>query len=361
MKIQINRTQYFTLFTNLIYGKAVGITSAILARHVGNDNWISMTIGGCVTLFVVWIITYLGAKFPDQTIVQYSQKLVGVWLGRIIGLGLCLFFIIAFTTSANTILFHAKPYLMPETPFIVLVIGYVLICAYGLYAGIEAVLRLSFFGFLMAALLDLVMIVGVSDKFKLNNLLPLLDQGLGIDIAASIYGFTDFSMLIFGLGFLYPLLNNKTKIFKLSFFGTFTGLFLILVWQVFEIGVMGKHITSQFVVSCMQLGRVAQVFTYLPRYELVMMILFVWGMIVQSVVMFYGMIHSFMHVFQVKKEKHWLIPFMLVNILATYFLGKDQNWFADFLSFPWSQITAALTLGLPSLLLILFLIRKGKL
>jgi len=120
MSIKISRTMYFLLIVNILWDKAIGATSSVMARAVGQDTWISMSFGFMVGALVMLIMAYLNSRFPEKTIVQYTEELWGKVAGVIIGLLLAVFFIVAFGVCANVLIIHASAYFLPETPVIVL-------------------------------------------------------------------------------------------------------------------------------------------------------------------------------------------------------------------------------------------------
>ncbi|MCF6093302.1 spore germination protein [Microaerobacter geothermalis] len=357
---KIDQIQYFSLFPNLVFGKAIGFTSGVLSRQVGADVWTSMLIGFVIGTLIMLFMTFIGSRFPDKTILQYSSHLLGKWPAKWIGVILFLFFSVAFTTSANVITLHIKEYLLPETPMIVLTVSYVLLSMYGVILGIEVILRLALFALIMTILLDFLMVIGSIAKFDIMNLLPLFDRGIVKNITSSIYLFPDLSFAVLAVGMLFPLLNQKKKAYSLTFKSMIAATLLTVTWPLFEIGVMGADITKQYVVTCMQMARSAQLTLYLPRYELIMMILFVWGVIIQSMVMFYCAMYSFKQTTGIKKDWYIILPLSLILMIGTYLLGYDHNRFVDFLTTPWPQITTSLSTGLPVILFLAALIR-GKL
>ena len=136
MKLKISRTQYFTLIPNIIYCKAIGITSGVMIRASGIDAWISMLIGFLIAIVAVLLMVYLGSKFPDKTMIEYSQVLLGKWAGKSIGLLLSAFFIVAFALSADVLVLHLKEYFLVDTPTILICATYVLLCMYGVPFGV---------------------------------------------------------------------------------------------------------------------------------------------------------------------------------------------------------------------------------
>jgi spore germination protein KB len=357
---KIDRMQYFFTFPNLLFGKAIGITSGVMVRELGADNWLSMTIGFGIGIIIMLLTVYLCSKFPDKTIVEFSKDLFGKWIGRGIGILLALFFIMAATVSADVMVLHLNEYLLPETPFSLICLLYILLCMYGVFLGAEVVVRFSFVGFIMCVLLNLTMVTGTVEDLKPINLLPLMEKGLLSDVAGSMYIFGDIAMAVLAVGFLYPMLNKKKKVFKITFWSTLTGALLVIVWPLFEVMVLGPELMAQTVVVCMRQVRCAQLTKYFPRYELLMTGFFTFIVFVQSAAMFYCAKHCIKQAVGIKKDWIIILPLTVILVFTTYYMGVDNNRYIDFLSYPYSQISAVLCLGLPVILLFTALFR-GKL
>ncbi|MDP4089103.1 MAG: endospore germination permease [Bacillota bacterium] len=357
MKAKIDRLQYFFMLPNLMYGKAIGITAGITARVVGGDAWISMTIGGFTGTIIVLVATFLSSKFPEDTIIEYSDKILGRAFSKILGGVLAIYFGLAFSASINVITLHLKEYMLTETPYFVLCLVYGLLCVYGVSLGVEVVIRFSIFGFIMTLLINITMMLGTITDFKFINLRPMLDEGLLTDAKASIYSFGDLTMAILAVGMLFPMINNKKKTGLISLFSMISAYLIIIVWPIFETGVLGADVMKQFVVVCMQQVRSAQLTRYLPRYELIMVSFFVWGVVVQSTVMLYSAVYCIKQVSGIKQNLKIILPVSAIFIYLADFMGHDHNKFIQFLKSPWSEISLALGVGLPLLLLLVAALR----
>jgi spore germination protein KB len=235
-----------------------------------------------------------------------------------------------------------------------------LLCMYGVFLGIEVVVRFSFVGFVMLTLLTIAMVTGITQDIKIINLLPLMDRGIFADIAGSMYAFGDIAMAIFAVGFLYPMLNKRKKAFALTFWAMFIGACLVITWPLYETMVLGTDLMQQTVVVCMRQIRCAQLTKYLPRYELIMVSFFAFSMFVQSVAMFYCSKYCIKQVAGIKKDWIMIVPLTIILVITTYFMSVDHNNYVNFLTFPYSQICAALSIGLPIILFLAALFR-GKL
>jgi spore germination protein KB len=360
MKLKIGRLQYFCMIPNLLYGKAIGITSGVFVRIIGADTWTSMLIGFIIGILVVTVMAFLGSRFPEKTMIQYSEDLLGKWIGKGIGLLLALFFIVAFALSADVMVIHLSEYFLLDTPLLIICLLYVLLCMFGAWLGFEVVARISLIGFLMLIILNITMFLGVIKDFQFINLQPLFQNGLLANVSNSVYIFGDLAMAVFAVGILFPTINVKKKAVSISFWAMVVSTVLIVAWPFLETGVMGPDIMKKYIVVCMEQIRCAQFTKYFPRYELLMVGFFIFSVYVQSTAMLHCAKYCIKQITGIKRDLYILVPLTTVSIFLTYYLIKDSNNYTNFLSYPWPQICAVLVIGLPSILLFIALI-KGKL
>ncbi|QAA34290.1 hypothetical protein C1I91_23085 [Clostridium manihotivorum] len=360
LKAKISKLQYFFLIPNLMYGKAIGITSGIVVRKVGADAWTAMLIGFIIGTLFVMLSSILAIRFMDKNIVEFTKELIGPRTSFFLGVVLSLYFIISFTISCNVLTLHLKEYLLPQTPFIVLCILYIVLCTYGAFLGIEPIIRFSFFGFIMTMLINITMIAGTINDFKLENLRPIMDRGIVANIMASPYVFIDISMVILSIFIIYPIISDKKDINKITFWGLILGIVSVIIWPIFETGVLGADVMKQFVVVCMQQVRSAELTQYLPRYELIMVSFFVWGLFVQSVVMLYCSMYTMKQVTKIKNNLLILLPLSLVSTVITYYQGRDHNVYINFLSGIWTPISFGLAILVPLILFVCMIFRKNR-
>ncbi|MCM0650779.1 spore germination protein [Clostridium swellfunianum] len=359
MREKIDRLQYFFMIPSILFGKAIGITSGVIVRKSGSDVWITMAIGFIFGTVVALLMIYAASKFPEKTMVEFSEELFGKWISKLISIILACYFAYAYAVSANVINLHLKEYFLPETPFIVLSLIYTVVCTYGVITGAEVVIRFSFFGFFMLSAINITMILGVMPDFKILNIYPILDKGIKVNVINSIYTFVDTSMVILVLGMVYPMLNSKKRVKTITFSAMIIASISVLIWPFFEVAVLGTDVMKQFVVVCMQQVRSAQLTRYLPRYELIMVSFFVWSMYVQSVLMFWCSEYCIKYTFRLKKDRKIVYILTPILIVLTSRLGKDHQNYINFLAYPWAQISAAIGIGLPVLFITAIFIKNG--
>lgn len=331
-----------------------------MVRKLGTDTWTSMLIGFVIGIIVMLFLTNLCSKFPDKTIIEFSEQLLGKWVSKGIGIILAIFFIVSFAVSANVMILHLSEYFLPKTPFFIICLLYTLLCMYGIFLGVEVVLRFSLVGFIMILLINITMVTGTIGDLKPINLFPLMDKGLITDTAGSVYIFGDIAFAVLTLGFLYPMLNKKKKISGITFWSMAVGAFMVVIWPLFETMVLGQDLMKQYVLVCMQQVRCAQLTKYLPRYELIMVSFFTFSVLIQSAAVFYCAKYCIKQVTGIKKDYIMILPLTIILLLLTYYLGYDPNKYINFLTFPYPQICFGLSIGLP-LVLFMAALFKGKL
>lgn len=357
--VVIGPLQLVTIFANLVFGKAIGYSSEVMARSVGNDAWLAMLMAFVSGVPIMVVAVWLARRFGTERPASYIPRLAGAWVGKPLLLALLLFFFFAFHTSSITVEQHLNDYLMVETPLIIFVVGYVLVCWYGVHLGLEGIARLSVLGLGLTLLLDLLMVVGSVDHFDYTRLLPILDHGLVPVAMASTAADIDVAMATTAALLLFPLTRTPERWMRLGLWGLGVGMLITAVWTVFEIGVLGPHVTAQYLIACMQMARAAELSIWLPRYEMVMVVLFVYSVYTQSMICLYCAT-ELARAFLPKVNRAWVIAgCSLLSIPVQYALAFDRDWYGHFLATWWPALSVPVAFGAPLLLALLALLRPA--
>lgn len=357
-EVRIGGWQLLTIIANLVFGKAIGYSSEVIARRVGNDAWLSTIAAFLAGLALMAANVWLARRFAPEGPTVYIPKLLGRWLGKAVLFALALYLFGAFITSAITIEQHVNDYLMTETPLIVFVLLYTAVAAYGAFLGIEVAARLSVLGLLLTILLNVLMVMGSVDHFHPDRLLPLFDHGLIPVLVASMGALPDIAMATLPALLLLPLTIEPRHWHRLTQWGLILGAVLVLTWPIFEIAVLGPEVTAQYLIACMQMARAAELSIYLHRYEMVMVVLFVYGVLTQSIVCLYSACEMVRAVLPWKVRRRTLIAVAAALTLApNYYLAFNRDRYGLFLDWPWPTLTIGMALGIPLALCLVALVR----
>ena len=79
--------QAVVIVSNYILGVGILTLPRAAAEKVKTpDIWLSIIIGGLIAMLAGLIIVKLSQKFPGMTFYEYSQRIVGKWIGCILNL-----------------------------------------------------------------------------------------------------------------------------------------------------------------------------------------------------------------------------------------------------------------------------------
>jgi spore germination protein (amino acid permease) len=356
--MRIGPWQLLALLANMVFGKSLGYTNGTLARVVGNDAWISMATAFLWGMAFLPALVWLSRRRSGELPVEYIPKLVGRWLGAIVMLLLSLFCFVAFMTSAITIEQHINDYLMTETPLIIFVVGYTLLIMYGVYLGVEVAARLSILGLLLNIAFNISLAAGSVHHMDWSRLLPMFDHGVLPVLTASIRAYTDVGMATSVALLLLPITEKPQQWLRFSWWGLGLGAVLVLTWSLFEITVLGPEVTGQYLIACMQLARAAELSIYLHRYEMIMVVLFVYGVISQSIALLYCATELLAAALPFQVRRGYLVATVsLLSIGPQYYLAYDRERYGTFLAVVWPPISVALAFVLPLLLVVIAMFR----
>lgn len=268
-----NRQIGFILFimrTTIVISFLPVLTSA----NALQDAWVAALITFVGTALLVVYIANLGRHFPGQTVIEYSQAIVGPWLGRM----LSLFYIWAFLImAAFDIRIYAevlKTGFLTNTPLSFILGTMIFTAVAAAYAGIEVIGRtadLLFPVFVIMLLLSLALPLPV---FEFRNLEPVLAEGLGPPLMASItpiaVGMQALMLTIVQAYATKPQDINRTGLTAIAG----AALVLVLV-AVLTVGVIGADAGARSSFPFFRAIRAVEISEFLQRIEAPL--IFAWG------------------------------------------------------------------------------------
>ena len=195
------------------------------------DSWLAVLLGGIYWIFSLFIMYKLASQFPQQTIIEYSEIILGTILGKFISFIFVLYSIIITALSARVFVMVITTYILPKTP-IYLNLSLILITSlYLISKGLKTIARLDEFLFFILAPAYLVMIPTIL-KSNWWHFKPILGTGVKEIFSGSLittYSFLGPEILLL----IFPYIKEKKNVFKSSLIGlsiiTLTYLYIIII------------------------------------------------------------------------------------------------------------------------------------
>lgn len=281
----ISSLQMAMLLYPTIVATAILAVPSITAEYAKQDLWLSPIISSFTGLVTVFIAVKLHNLYPDNTVIQFSEQIIGRIPGKVLGLLFILFYLQSTGEITRAYAEFIVSSFLAETPIIVVLTSMVILCAIAVYGGIEALGRITQFLFPLFFLPLILLIIFLSTEFDFSNILPILENGMKPPIQGSIQingWFTEVFIMIF----LLPFLSDKKNGMKYGFVSVFAVMITLVIVNLCVLFVFGPTISTK-VYPLMNLSRYISFAEFFENLESVTMAIWILGTFVKISVFFF--------------------------------------------------------------------------
>ncbi|SDC55785.1 spore germination protein [Paenibacillus sp. UNCCL117] len=177
-KGEITSTQIAAIVAKSMIGTGILILPREIAKSTDSpDGWISVILGGLITLCAGYIVMKLNLMFPKQTIFQYGNTIVGKYLGIFNSLIVIAYFTISAGYLLRVLGEVIRMYLLVETPIEVTMIAFSSVAVYLTLGGIQPIARFIEFFFPLIIVILIALIALSFREFEVDNIRPVLGNG----------------------------------------------------------------------------------------------------------------------------------------------------------------------------------------
>jgi spore germination protein KB len=235
---KITSKQAGWLTISVIISTAILFMPAIVVGQAKQDAWLSVILSTILGLIITYIVITLGLRFPDKTIIEYSQDVLGKFLGKIFGLVYILWLIYFESVVIREFSDFLITTVMRETPLLVFVFSIVFVSWFTVIQGLEVIARTNEFllPFIIASILFIVIMV--SPDINTKMFFPVLEKGF-IPIIKGAYTPLAWFGEIATMLMIIPYINSPKEIKKSFPIAILVISFLLIIGGVTSIGVLG--------------------------------------------------------------------------------------------------------------------------
>lgn len=171
---QISSAQLAAILAITMMAMGILTMPATLTEAVGPDALFVILGGVLVALVLAFIISKLVLRFPQDTIVEFGNTLLGRFIGTGMSLGFFMFYL--FFTAIELRLFGdiMRTYLLINTPIEILMITSMLTVIYVVRCGIEPFARMAQILFPIVLVTSVVTMIPMIEDIDLSHFLPIL-------------------------------------------------------------------------------------------------------------------------------------------------------------------------------------------
>ena len=353
---RISTIQLFTLIVTFEIGSTTLFAQGIGA---GRDAWIVILISYVIGLGLLWVFTQIPKYYPNKNFSEILNATLGVKIAKPLLLLFGLYFLSQSLHNFYEFGMLINMTALPKTPLLVILYLFIFVVIYILSLGVEVLARTAeiFLPYLLFFLISTFIVNSFSDTFELDNLLPILGDGIKPVLVEVHYvvAFPFGEMVVFLMFWHY--VNKPTLIRKTTIVAVSLATILIIMNVIVMLAVLGPELAANTEIPLLETLlsiNIANIITNLD--SVAVFILFIGGFF-KTAIHFMGFCLVITWLLNgIKPVWYITILGLLLPLLATYrFSGlDDQRWKGT----EGGIYSILLFSALPILLLIIIFLKK---
>ncbi|MDQ6422440.1 endospore germination permease [Paenibacillus sp. LHD-117] len=351
-KVQISPAQFAALIVMFVVSSSTLILPTLLATQAKQDAWIAAVVGVSVSMLLILIYGKLGTRFPRQSLVEYSQSL----LGKIAGKTLMMLFLVYLFIITSGLLSQvgtlASSLFLAQTPSIFVNLLFFAIIVFAVKLGLETFSRAAQLFLPFILLLMLLLLASLLPLIQVRFLTPMLEFGLSpvIKGAITVVGIPFLDLVI--LLMVFPSVDDSRTAYKVYFGATaFGGLLLVLV-ILFSTLVLGPYRTGIADYPFFVLAQKVNIGNFVQRIESIVIAIWMVSLFFKITICYYALLLSAGQIFQLRSYKPLALPigFIVIALSVTLFPSSISFW--EYVGDQWTPSVLLYGLFIPAGLLL---------
>ncbi|MGM7702595.1 GerAB/ArcD/ProY family transporter [Pseudalkalibacillus sp. Hm43] len=321
----VGNWQIIILFQAFITGSSILNIQGPLIGIAQNGAWISILIINAFSFLILALILRLHERYPDESYIQYSKKLLGKPLALILGVP---FLLLLFHFNANITYGMGQFFttsMMKETPLYVFHFLILMVAGLTVRSGVEVMARM-FNGLLFFVLFIILMIFLLNiTHYHPEFLLPVVPDGWKPVIHGAYVGFGFPYMDIMYFAMILPFLKmEKDKPFKRWMYAglLFNGLILAFT-IVASIMILGPIAMSEK-FPIYQAARIIEIGEIIQRVESVFGMALIIGSYMKITLMLFIINEVMTQLFNLSDKRAFVFPNALLVFLFSLTMYENE-------------------------------------
>ncbi|MFE0508127.1 GerAB/ArcD/ProY family transporter [Peribacillus butanolivorans] len=358
-KGKIGSRQLTILVILYTIGDSILVIPSIVASEAKQNGWVSGIFSVAIApLLVVFLYDALRKCYPDLTLVEYSQKILGKWLGIAISLLFISYFFITTATYLREIGDFMTSQIMPDTPIQVIMFLFMSIVLMSARLGLEPLARSAEILFPFVVILLSSLMILLLPEIKFQNLQPVWEGGVKPVIRGSI-PFIVFPFIEpVAVLMILPFVSQKDRIRKSLFVGQLLAGSVLIIITMLAILVLGVDLTAKEIYPSYKLAQKINIANFLTRLEAILAIIWFITIFIRFSLFFYVTVLGLAQTLKLQDYRPLVFPFGMILIVFTLIMAPNTVYYSNFISDIWPFYAMTFGFLLPLLLLTIAKVHK---
>jgi spore germination protein KB len=357
-KGKISAFQLGIIMYPTVLATAILLVPAITAQTAERDLWLSPIWASVIGFLTVYIVCKLNNYYPDKTIIEYSQDIIGPLLGKAYGVVYLIFLL-----HINGIVIREYNEFMTgtfliRTPMTMIAGTMVLVCAFNVRGGIEVMGRTAQIFVPIVILLFAFIVVLLIPELDPTHILPMMEHGITPSLKGSLVPAGWFSEFIL-ISFLLPFLTDRNKGKKWGWISVLTIMLTMVITNFASFSLFGSS-TGSLVYPVMVAARFISFADFFEHLEALVMMIWVGGTFVKISMFYYASVIGTAQLLKLSDYRPLTFPIGLLLVVFSIWLAPNLQYMVHFLSTVSPFYFVSVQTGIPLLFLLITMIRKRR-
>ncbi|MFP7296713.1 GerAB/ArcD/ProY family transporter [Neobacillus niacini] len=242
---EITAFQTAVFIINSTIGISVLALPRIASEKAGTGALVMTLIAILLFMVIVWVIAQLSKRFPAESIVEYSQRVIGRPIGKLVGFLLICYFIVITSLVLREFGDVMSTTLLQETPITATLFGMLLLVAVSTRNTISVISYMHTYYFPFIVIPIILMAIFALQDVEIRHIKPFFgNEATFANIFTggfSLMGLPFFQIGFFVIGVLTPYMKEPQKIGKASLWGSILSGVMILLGVGITVAVFGAE------------------------------------------------------------------------------------------------------------------------
>lgn len=356
---KISGRQFKILVILCFIGASILLTPSTMAAEAKQDAWIAALIGLVFSLLLIWLYNSVSSYFPNMTLIEYTEKTLGKWIGKAVFTVFTLFMFFNCSTLVYIVGDFLTTQIMPETPIQFTNILFTVVIVLGTRYGLETFARTGEILYPWVIGLFLILTFFLLPEIDVKNIQPVYEYGMKPILRGTILYLSFSALSLIPLLMIFPTYVNNLKVAKKSFLsGTLIGGIIIFLIVTFSVLVLGHSITARNAFPSYILAKKISLADFLERIEAIIAVLWLITVFFKTILYFYGSVLGLAQILNLKDYRRITLPMGMILVVLSLVVYPNSTYMATWNTTTWVPVILTFGFFYPLVLLVISKIRK---
>ncbi|WP_020619685.1 GerAB/ArcD/ProY family transporter [Paenibacillus daejeonensis] len=357
---KISIRQLTVLFYLAMIGDMIIILPPIAAGYAHQNGWIVALASIPMGMVLVWLMLKLAAHYPDSSLVQICERILGRWLGGLVSVTYLIFFVIAGSIYVREVGDFLTTQLFANTPIRYIHLLFIATLLWAIWHGLESIARSAELLLPLFILIYIVLILCLLPEIEVSRLKPILGEDhlwmLRGTMLTTFYPFGEMIVFLMVIPYVQHQKHLKRDVLLASLLAGLTLALIIFI----SLTVLGSFFTQHNIYATYTLTQKINIGGFLQRIEALMAAAWVLTTFLKSCLFFYAFALGTAQLFKLRSTKPLYVPTTFIIFGLSLLVATDVSYYLNTIVPFWIDWNLTYSLLFPLLLLAIHHIRNRK-